>query len=927
MIPTVGLSASDRVLRAPDPELELRLETELPPTLPPGCRTAIFIYGSCFHRRRRVRRIELVVDGVTVRADSRMPRADIHRTLHPFESSAGREPEDAPSGDPNSHSYRSGFWAALPIVMGESGAREITLRVSLSGGSRVDVPLGEIQVAPLPEPDPNATEIAERTRARIGIAMAAYDPDPVLFRAQIESIRAQSAGDWVCVISDDCSPPATYERMRDVAGGDERFVFSRSVRRRGFYGNFERALELLPWGVEYVALADQDDRWHPDKLETLVASIGDANLVYSDQRIVDSGGNVIASTYWGERANNYDDLTSLLITNTVTGAASLFRRDLLDLALPFPQPPGKQYHDHWLGLVALASGRIAYVDRPLYDYVQHGQAALGHAAATAGPATGVGPRLRRLVRGSAPEAAIGSRAAYFYALRRLQLLAQVLLMRCGDRLDPRSRRALDRLLRSERSATSSLWLAARPSRARLGRPETGGAEHILLQGVIWRHLQRILPLGRKRPPPGQPIEAPHDASLPPLEAPRSAAAAPTHPFVRKLAAFIEPIELSISKRAPTRVNVMLPTIELKHLFGGYIAKFNLARRLAERGLRTRIVAVDATPHLPLDWRDRVESYEGLSGLFDRVEVAFARDGDSPLEVSQDDSFVATTWWTAHVAHDALRRIGSERFAYLIQEYEPYTHSMGSWAALAMASYRLPHYALFSTELLREFFELHGHGVFAAGGEAGRRDSLSFQNAITPVTAPSAGELAGRRSRRLLFYARPEPHASRNMFELGLMALSTAISRGAFDNGWSFQGIGSVEGWERIQVREGIELELLTRRDQASYASLLEGCDVGLALMLTPHPSLVPLEMASAGMVTVTNSFENKTAAAMEAISANLIAPEPTLDGIAHGLELAAAAADDPEARARSAAELEWSRDWDAAFDDVLVDQIVDWLAS
>ena len=101
------------------------------------------------------------------------------------------------------------------------------------------------------------------------------------------------------MISDDCSPPAKYERMREIAGGDERFVFSRSVRRRGFYGNFERALELLPRGLEFVSLADQDDRWHPDKLETLVASIGDANLVYSDQRIVDSAGGVLASTYWG----------------------------------------------------------------------------------------------------------------------------------------------------------------------------------------------------------------------------------------------------------------------------------------------------------------------------------------------------------------------------------------------------------------------------------------------------------------------------------------------------------------------------------------------------------------------------------------------------------------------------------------------------
>jgi hypothetical protein len=166
-----------------------------------------------------------------------------------------------------------------------------------------------------------------------------------------------------------------------------------------------------------------------------------------------------------------------------------------------------------------------------------------------------------------------------------------------------------------------------------------------------------------------------------------------------------------------------------------------------------------------------------------------------------------------------------------------------------------------------------------------------------------------------------------MFELGLMALGVAISRGAFDESWRFQGIGSVEGYDAIRLGDGIQLELLTRRDQASYGRLLAGCDVGLALMLTPHPSLVPLEMASAGMVTVTNSFENKTAEAMEAISGNLIAPEPTLDGIAAGLERAAASAEDAEARVRGAGEVEWSRDWNASFDDPLVEQIVEWLAS
>src|SRR6185312_13059113 len=127
-----------------------------------------------------------------------------------------------------------------------------------------------------------------------------------------------------------------FAALESAVSGDRRFVVSRSPRRLGFYRNFERALALAPLGAEYVALADQDDRWHPDKLGRLIAELGPARLVYSDARIVDRDGTVLADTYWASRTNNHTDLLSLLVANAVTGAASLFRRELLDYALPFP---------------------------------------------------------------------------------------------------------------------------------------------------------------------------------------------------------------------------------------------------------------------------------------------------------------------------------------------------------------------------------------------------------------------------------------------------------------------------------------------------------------------------------------------------------------------------------------------------------------
>ncbi len=745
--------------------------------------------------------------------------------------------------------------------------------------------------------------------------MATFDPDPDLFRGQVESIRAQNFGDWICYVSDDCSPPVSFAAIRAELEGDARFVLSRSEERLGFYRNFERALSAVPADTKFVALSDQDDRWYPEKLQSLLEGLGDAQLVFSDQRIVTEGGEVIAESYWAERQNSYRSLTSMLIANTVTGAASLMRRGLLEKALPFPETPGTQYHDQWLALVALAEGSINFVDRPLYDYVQHGSSVLGHAAAVKAGRSGNRLTLSRLRSGQWRRAVSGWRAAYFFAFQRLSLLARTLLQRSGSELGWRDRRALKRFIKSERSLIGFSWLFARSLRPLFGRNETLGAERIICEGILWRYAVSAVSFGRRKPIEG----LNYDASLPTASTAVKGSEI-EHPNTQGMARLIRPLEFKVSEDAPERVNVLIPTVELKHFFGGYITKFNLARKLAQSGVRTRILTVDDTPQLPRDWQKRVEAYAGLDGMFDEVEIAFARDHDAPVEINPNDRFIATTWWTAHIADAAVRQTSRDRFLYLIQEYEPYTHPMGSWAALSMSTYEMPHVAMFSTELLREFFAAREYGVFAEGQEAGRENSMSFQNAITMVDPPSLAELEARTTRKLLFYARPEAHGARNMFEIGLLGLSQAIQRGVFGPEWEFHGVGAVDGGDRIGLGGGAVLELIPRLDQDEYAKLLTGHDIGLALMATPHPSLVPLEMASAALVTVTNSFETKTADAMAALAGNIIAAPPSLEGVIDGLRQACDRVGDHRARI-AGARVDWSQDWEDSFGPEVIGEI------
>ena len=465
--------------------LVVQLDVPLPRELSVGAGTALFVCGTCFHLGQRIRSLSFDVDGrrQPVRAHG-MPRLDLFRSLHPGldpYATGGVSFDPASPIDPYLHSYRSGFWGVAELP---PSASELRLSAELADGSTVGAPLASLTA----RHDPDPIEAAVRGPGAgppVAICMASYEPPIDLFRRQLDSIRAQTHANWVCIISDDCSSPARLAEMREVVGDDPRFVLSPSERRLGFYLNFERALSMAPRDALYVALADQDDVWYPEKLETLVGRVRDAKLVYSDARVIDRDGGVTSDTYWVSRHQNHDALEALLVTNSVTGAASLFSREVLDYALPFPPAQFAHFHDHWVALVALALGRIEFVDRPLYDYVQHGDATLGHATANWMPP--LRSRLRSLTR-NPRERVVAWRFHYFVDACRLMVWATIIRMRCGDRMDAGKRRSLDRFLSTDDSllALADMW--RRGVLELLGRSRTLGGEWMLAYAFTWHRL-------------------------------------------------------------------------------------------------------------------------------------------------------------------------------------------------------------------------------------------------------------------------------------------------------------------------------------------------------------------------------------------------------------------------------------------------------
>jgi hypothetical protein len=293
----------------------------------------------------------------------------------------------------------------------------------------------------------------------------------------------------------------------------------------------------------------------------------------------------------------------------------------------------------------------------------------------------------------------------------------------------------------------------------------------------------------------------------------------------------------------------------------------------------RVITVDPTGPVP----------SAQARAFAPVELEYGRESLG-VEISRTDTFVATTWWTAHIARAALREVESGRFLYLIEDYAPLAMPPGSLAALAIESYRFPHAALYASEMLHDYFRAH---------RIAADDALVFE--------PPVAATPGRGGRALLFDCG-------SMFELGILALSRALELGAFARDWDLHGIGVTRTPRRVDLGGGDWLELVGEADYGRY-------DVGLALLHAPQPGAVPLAMAASGLRVVTNTFESKTAGALAAISPNLIAGEATVEGLASALRVAAERAGE-----RSDGTLRWSRSWDESFDDTLLDRVVALLA-
>ncbi|WPG38412.1 glycosyltransferase family 2 protein [Variovorax sp. EBFNA2] len=212
---------------------------------------------------------------------------------------------------------------------------------------------------------------------------ARYLPD------QVRSICTQVPLPLEIVLSDDNSSDDTLAVVRDTlaeCGVADRValrVFSNKPAL-GVTRNFEQAVGACQHDL--IVLCDQDDVWHPGRLARMVAQFEarpDLLLLHTDARLVDDRLAPLGSTLFHALEVQPGELTAIaqgeafdvfLRRNLVTGATTMFRKTLLDAALPFAP---EWVHDEWLGAVAAAIGRVDVLPEPTIDYRQHASNQIG----------------------------------------------------------------------------------------------------------------------------------------------------------------------------------------------------------------------------------------------------------------------------------------------------------------------------------------------------------------------------------------------------------------------------------------------------------------------------------------------------------------------------------------------------------------------
>jgi O-antigen biosynthesis protein len=328
-----------------------------------------------------------------------------------------------------------------------------------------------------------------------------------------------------------------------------------------------------------------------------------------------------------------------------------------------------------------------------------------------------------------------------------------------------------------------------------------------------------------------------------------------------------------------RINLVLPVLSEKNSFGGVATALRFFDAVRVHFSKARIIVTQEYrfEFEPARWKGWTID-GGSNGVTAKASISFLGGSRESVSVSDDDFFIATHWTTAYQVKAWRARqqraidAAHKPFVYLIQDFEPGFYAWSSEYLLADSTYRPAKdiLAVFNTSLLAEYFRTRGY-TFA--------NQCVFSPKINPYLASILNERAIFTKKRLiLVYGRPS--SDRNAFALLLAGLSGWASSYQRAGEWTVLSVG--ESHPDVRLSTSIKLQSIGKLSLQQYAQYLIDAAIGVSLMVSPHPSYPPLEMAAFGAVVITNEFENKNLSSLmkNIISLREVTPENIAETLA-----------------------------------------------
>ncbi len=225
-------------------------------------------------------------------------------------------------------------------------------------------------------PKPNPSRCSEYDH--VTILMATYNGERFI-QEQLDSIAGQTHTNWSLIISDDGSTDRTFDIVSAFRReqSQHRITILRGPQK-GFAQNFLSLLRASG-ASSYVAFADQDDVWFPDKLARAVQQLErqDGPAIYGSRTcITDIALRVSFESIEFSRPKTFENA---LVQNVAGGNTMVINRHALNILQPASLTATSIVsHDWWCyQMVTGGGGRFLYDVRPTLLYRQHGRNLIG----------------------------------------------------------------------------------------------------------------------------------------------------------------------------------------------------------------------------------------------------------------------------------------------------------------------------------------------------------------------------------------------------------------------------------------------------------------------------------------------------------------------------------------------------------------------